>query len=293
MASVHIPVMLAEVLALMKPQTDKTYLDATLGGGGHTRALLENSSPSGQVIAIDRDAKALDSARSQLAEFSSRLTLVLGNFAEIAQLVPEPVDGILFDLGLSSDQLADKSRGFSFDSDYPPDMRMGENGKPAYLLLEKGSEQEIADVLYRYGEERLSRRIARRIIAFREKGEKSTARALASLVCSCYPGGRHRKHPATRTFQALRIWANDELSNLESALSQAGGMLNVDGRMLIISYHSLEDRLVKGCFRSLATGENEGKFALLTKKPLTPSAEEEKRNPRAHSARLRAIVRVA
>jgi 16S rRNA (cytosine1402-N4)-methyltransferase len=293
MASVHIPVMLAEVLSLMKPQTDRTYLDATLGGGGHTRALLEKSSPSGKVIAIDRDIKAVESARSQLAEFSSRLTLILGNFAEMAELVAQPVDGILMDLGLSSDQLADKVRGFSLDSDYPPDMRMGKNGRPARLLLEKGSEKEIADVLFRYGEERLSRKIARRIVAFREKGKKFTARELASLVSSCYPGGRQRKHPATRTFQALRIWVNDELSNLQTALSQAGGMLNIDGRMLVISYHSLEDHLVKRSFRDMTSGENEGKFVILTKKPLTPSAEEVRENPRAHSARLRALIRVA
>lgn len=293
MTSIHIPVMLSEVLDLIKPQAGKTYIDATLGGGGHTKALLEASAPTGRVFALDWDAGAIESAEAQLGRTYSRLTLIEGNFADIGELVGESADGILFDLGLSSDQLADMERGFSFTSDSLPDMRMNPKGRPAYQLLQKGGEKEIADVLYEYGGERLSRRIARVIVSAGKRGEELSAKRLASLVAKCYRSGRHRIHPATRTFLALRIWANDELTNLKAGLEGACGLLNLRGRLLVISYHSLEDGLVKRYFRGLAGGEGGGRFELLTKKPLKPTPDELRENPRARSARLRAIERVA
>lgn len=293
MTSIHIPVMLSEVLDLIKPQAGKTYIDTTLGGGGHTKVLLEASAPTGRVFALDWDAGAIESAEAQLGRTYSRLTLIEGNFADIGELVGESADGILFDLGVSSDQLADMERGFSFTSDSLPDMCMSLKGRPAYQLLQKGGEEEIADVLYEYGGERLSRRIARAIVSAAKRGEELSAKRLASLVAKCYRPGRHRIHPATRTFLALRIWANDELTNLKAGLEGACGLLNLRGRLLVISYHSLEDGLVKRYFRGLAGKEGGGRFELLTKKPLKPTPDEVRENPRARSARLRVIERVA
>jgi 16S rRNA (cytosine1402-N4)-methyltransferase len=285
----HIPVLFREVLEWLAPAPGKTFVDGTLGGGGHTEALAKAVGPTGLVIAADLDPAAL--ARCEIRLAGLPIKLVGANYAEIPaileQLEINSVDGILLDLGLSSDQLADAERGFSFQLDGPLDLRFDpEQGEAAWELLSHIGEQRLADVIYQFGEERFSRRIAKKIVESRRIEPIRTAGQLAELVRSCVPRSKgHAIDPATRTFQALRIAVNEELTSLETALATFPDCLKPGGRLAIISFHSLEDRLVKHAFRG------DERIEVLTKKPVAPSATEEAENPRSRSAKLRVAER--
>lgn len=292
--SIHVPVLLKEVMELLLPQAGKIYVDGTLGGGGHTEAICRTGA---KVIALDRDIQALDRTEQRLRALFDEIRFPIRFvhadyrfFAEALDLLKiDKVDGFLLDIGLSSDQLADSARGFSFDSDGELDMRFDRSeGKTARELLETLSETEIANIIYSFGEERYSRRIARRIVELRESGVPiQTARQLAEVVRKCVP--KDWKHPidsATRTFQALRIAVNDELGSLRSALEYLPDRILPGGIVAIISFHSLEDRIVKTALR------NNCYWKPLTHKPITASEEEIAQNPRSRSAKLRAAVRI-
>ncbi len=284
-ATSHTPVLLDEVIAWLEPQSGGAYIDATVGLGGHAEAILERSSPHGRLFGMDRDAEALSRARERLAIFGMRAVLVQGSFDGIAEAARrngfEHVDGIIADLGISSMQLDSAERGFSFMRDGPLDMRMDRSrGESAAAFIARASEAELADVLFRYGEERMARRIARRI---RDSLPLGTTAKLAAVVAGACGGRRGRIHPATRTFQALRIAVNDELGMLERFLAVAPTLLKSRGRLVVISYHSLEDRLVKNAFRTHARRGG----AVLTKKVIVPGRPEVIGNPRARSARMR------
>lgn len=288
--SAHVPVMLAEIVQWLDPQPGQIIVDGTLGGGGHTRALAQRAGTAGRLISLDLDPAALTAAEVALA--GQCVTLVHSNYAELPavleQLQVPAVDGIVLDLGLSSDQLADADRGFSFNAPGPLDLRFDpDSGEPAWRLLERLTEKQLADVIYRYGEERYSRRIAREIVARRRQAPVRRSEVLADLVRRCIPTRGHgeRIDPATRTFQALRIAVNDELKSLETALRDFPDCLRPGGRMAIITFHSLEDRAVKEAFRQ------DPRYEVLTKKPLRPSDAEVESNPRARSAKLRVAAR--
>ena len=288
-APIHVPVLAAEVLDWLSPQPGQVFADGTLGAGGHTRLLADAVGPSGMVISMDRDARAIENAERNLAGFPVQVAHT--NFCELPSVLDEisirAVDGIVLDLGLSSDQLADGERGFSFDSNGPLDLRFDTSeGDPAWKILQYTREEPLANLIFEFGEERFSRRIARRIVATRRDQPIRTADQLARLVRSCVPRSRgHDIDPATRTFQALRIAVNDELRSLELALKCMPGCLKPGGRLVVISFHSLEDRRVKVAFRE------DPILSVLTRKPIRPSDEEMARNPRSRSARLRAAVR--
>ncbi len=288
--SIHIPVLLDEVLQNLEPRPGQVFVDGTLGGGGHTRALLDAVGPGGRVISLDRDPTAIDAATAHFIDLP--VAPFQSNFCDLPEVLEElgieAVDGILLDLGLSSDQLADRERGFSFSSTGPLDPRFNPSeGKPAWRLIERLSAEHLADLIYLYGEERLSRRIARKIVERRRDNPIETAAELAQLVRSCYPRSRNEKiDPATRTFQALRIAVNDELKSLEIALRRLPDCLKPGGRLAIISFHSLEDRRVKEAFR------DDPRLAALTRKPIIATEEEIERNPRSRSAKMRVAARV-
>ena len=293
----HIPVLLAETLDLLAPQPGEVVLDGTVGGGGHARALLERVLPGGRLIGLDRDADVLKVAAANLPADSAQCVLAQANFADFAEVLDglglPAVDVALLDLGVSSFQFDQADRGFSFRNDGPLDMRMDRRGeRTAADLVNDLDEQELADLFYQYGQERHSRRIARRIVRQRRKTRIETTGQLARLVLSSQPknyrGRRFRIHPATRVFQALRIAVNGELENLEEFCRIVAGRLTVGGRAGVISFHSLEDRIVKRAFRGLA---KDGELELLTRKPVTPSREEQLRNPRSRSAKLRVARR--
>jgi 16S rRNA (cytosine1402-N4)-methyltransferase len=290
-ASIHIPVLQSEVLHYLQPLPGQIVVDGTLGGGGHTRLLAERVAPNGFVLALDRDPRAVAAAEDTLAGLP--IKVAQANFCELPEFVRSlelpGVDGVLLDLGISSDQLADDARGFSFDAPGPLDLRFDPTqGEPAWHLLERIREGELADLIYKYGEERFSRRIARKIVHIRRTEPIRTARQLARLVRSCVPRTHgHRIDPATRTFQAIRIAVNDELGSLERALKHLPDCLRLGGRLVVISFHSLEDRLVKEAFRS------NPQLQSLCKKPICPSDQECADNPRSRSAKLRAAARVA
>jgi 16S rRNA (cytosine1402-N4)-methyltransferase len=288
----HVPVLLAEVLDLIAARPGGFYVDATLGGGGYAEALLRASAPSGRVIAIDRDPEAIESARKHPLHDSDRLSLVLGSFGDIGRHLEEPVDGIVADLGLSSLQLDDPGRGFAFAAEGPLDMRFDRSrGTTAAELLNQAGEREIERILRDYGEERRARAIARRIVSRRPLRTTTDLRRAVVSVLGPKRGGID---PATRTFQAIRIAVNGERAALEAFLDKAPDLLRVGGRLLVVSYHSLEDRAAKLAFRARAkhTSESEPRFRILTKKPVTASAAEIARNRRARSAKLRALERI-
>ena len=287
----HVPVMLDEVVQWLAPCPGAVLVDGTLGGGGHTRALAERVGETGKVLALDRDPAAVEAARQNLAGLP--VEVVNANYADlpevIGQLGIEKVDGVIFDLGLSSDQLADRERGFSFDSDGPLDLRFDPtSGQSASRLVNRMNPKHLADLIYQYGEERHSRRIARAICERRRKKAIETARDLAELVRRCVPRSRSGRQidPATRTFQALRIAVNEELKWLDVALGRTADCLRPGGRFAVISFHSLEDRRVKEAFR------DDERYRPLTKKPIRPTEEETTRNGRARSAKLRIAERV-
>ena len=295
-AGEHVSVLLDTVLEWLRPCAGGRYIDATLGNGGHAGAILDASGPDGRLLGLDADPDAVAVARDRLAEYGERATIVNGNFDQLAAVVEAeqfgPADGILMDLGISSRQLDAGGRGFSFRRDEPLDMRFDPtHGESAAALLGRADEGEIADILFQFGEEYRSRRVARAIVRARERSPISTTVDLVAVVESALGPKRGRVHPATKSFQALRIAVNDELGVLERTLPAAAGMLAPGGRLAVISFHSLEDRRVKQFFRS--GGTEEAPLAELTRKPLVPTLEESERNPRARSAKLRVAERIA
>ncbi|MBA2285469.1 MAG: 16S rRNA (cytosine(1402)-N(4))-methyltransferase RsmH [Ktedonobacteraceae bacterium] len=323
----HVPVMLAEVVTFLRPRPGGHYIDGTLGGGGHTEALLEQSAPAGRVLGIDADAQALARVGERLSAYvqSGRLVLAHGNFVDLAAIAGEAgflaIQGVVLDLGFSSHQMDDPQRGFSFGADGPLDMRLDQAQETSAAdIVNTASEQELADIFWRYGEERYSRQVARRIVRERERGPITRTAQLASLVAGTVAAGSrgrggHRPgaiHPATRVFQGLRIAVNHELEHLEAALPRIVDVLSqVDsgggdsssegaGRMVMIAFHSLEDRIVKEFMRREATDclcpprvpvcvcGHKARLRILTPRPLTPTAQEIATNPRARSAKLRA-----
>lgn len=293
--TVHIPVLFDECLDALNLAPGKIIVDGTLGGGGHSIAIARRVAPNGLTISTDRDPAALDRVDRRVAALEDGATLPLKTYfanycdfdAALERAGVERVDGFLLDLGLSSDQLADRSRGFSFDSDGDLDLRFDPTeGVPAFELLNRWSAERIADVIFQYGEERQSRRIARAVFERRRTNPVRSARDLAEICRRCVPtpppwSKKKTIDPATRTFQALRIAVNDELGALERFLKKCVDYLNPGGRVAIISFHSLEDRVVKNAFRDWEDA------TVLTKKPIVATDEEVERNPRARSAKLR------
>jgi len=306
----HIAVMPKEVLELLQCRPGGTYVDATIGLGGHAEAILERIQPGGQLIGIDRDKESLEKVQLRLKPHTQSLRLLHDNYKNLPlilnNLAGQPVDGILVDLGVSSYQLLSPERGFSFQSDVMLDMRMDRTQQwTAADLVNRLSESELADIIYRYGEERLSRRIAAAIVQERRKAPITRCSQLADIISRVLRVRGHQPiHPATRTFQALRIAVNEELEGLDEFLSEAFGFLKSGGRMVVIAFHSLEDRIVKRAFRRLAgqcvceappelcTCPRQALANLLTPRPMVPGPEELAANPRARSARLRSLERL-
>lgn len=287
-SAIHQPVLLQEVLHWLSPVDGGIYVDGNLGLGGHSAAILEASNPNGRVIGFDWDAEALELAKKNLAKYGERVAYSHGNFIEIGETLKEmnvpQVDGILLDLGLSSLQLDQSGRGFSFQRDEPLDMRMdSRKEEKASDLLNTCSEEELADIFYYYGEERQARRIASRIIEVRKSDEIVKTSQLVEVVERAVPRRFHPKkiHPATRVFQALRIAVNKELENLEVILTEGFQHIRPGGRFCVISFHSLEDRLVKRYFNTIR------ELRVLTTKPVVASQDEKDCNPRSRSAKLR------
>ena len=293
---VHEPVLTAEATALLAPERGGLFVDCTVGLGGHTRALLEAG--ASKVLGLDRDREALRIAGERLEPFGDRVELVHTDYRDLPRVLDERgvagVAGTLADLGVSSMQFDAEGRGFSFRRDEPLDMRMDQSqGPTAADLLRQAGEEEIANVIFEHGEERYSRRIARAIVETRRTTEITTTGQLAQLVRRAVPHrGYQRIDPATRTFQALRIWVNRELEQLDAFLANACDRLLAGARLVVITFHSLEDRIVKHAFRALAQGRATA-LRILTKRPIVPSEAEIDRNPRARSAKLRAIERLA
>jgi 16S rRNA (cytosine1402-N4)-methyltransferase len=307
----HKPVLVAEAIASLQCRAGAVYLDGTLGGGGHAFEILTNSSPDGRLIGIDADGDALREAEKHLAPFGDRVILVKGNFADMETILSgmkiEKVEGILLDLGVSSHQLDTAERGFSFTLDAPLDMRMDrDRGPSAYDLVHTLSGEELEGVIRKFGEERMARRIARAIVARRTLSPIRTTGDLASVVTGAMPKvrGPIRIHPATRTFQALRIAVNDELAGLQRALTDGIEHLKPGGRFSVISFHSLEDRIVKNAFRAAEKGcfcppdlpvcacGRKPTMNVVTRRPVVPGEAEIRDNPRARSAKLRTAERI-
>ncbi|MDN5785567.1 16S rRNA (cytosine(1402)-N(4))-methyltransferase RsmH [Pseudorhodobacter sp.] len=293
----HIPVLIGPLIAAVSP-VQGHWLDGTLGAGGYARALLDAGAE--HVTGVDRDPSALEMAAQWAAEYGSRLTLVSGNFSGLDQHAGEPLDGIVLDLGVSSMQLDQAARGFSFAKDGPLDMRMAQDGDSAADLVNSASEQTLADILYHYGEERASRRIARAIVAARETAPITTTLQLASIVSACLPRPKPgQSHPATRSFQAIRIAVNTEFNELIKGLMAAERSLKPGGMLAVVTFHSLEDRIVKRFFQNRAgkdaaanryapeREEDTPRFTLVTRGATAPDAAELARNPRARSSKLR------
>jgi len=289
----HVPVLVSEVLEGLDVQPGGRYIDCTLGAGGHAAAVLEQSLPGGQLLGIDADPDAIEEAKTRLEAYSDSILIVNENFVDLQAICFKydffPVHGILFDLGLSSLQLSSRERGFSFQSDGPLDMRLNPDQEvTAADIINTSSEVELAHLIRTYGEEGYSRRIAYRIV---QERPIRTSLHLARVVQRAVGRRSGRIHPATKTFQALRIAVNHELESLEAALKQAIDLLGFEGRLVVISYHSLEDRIVKQFMRREAGGD-EACLRLINRKVITPSLAEVELNPRSRSAKLRAAERV-
>jgi len=302
----HIPVLLPAILNALQPHSSGIYLDGTLGAAGHAKAILTASNPDGLLIGLDQDLLALELARQNLSNFAGRTTLIHANFSQLTHLISlhriPPIDGILFDLGVSSMQLDQPKRGFSFQKDGPLDMRMDTTTKQSAAdLVNTLPETELANLIYQYGEERQSRRIAKAVI---NKRPFYNTLPLAKVIAQAKQSSkRTRIHPATKTFQALRIAVNDELGVLKQGLAQAIQALKPAGRLAVITFHSLEDRIVKHFFRREATDclcppeqlfcvcDHQASINLVTKKPIMASVDECSQNPRARSAKLRVVCR--
>jgi 16S rRNA (cytosine1402-N4)-methyltransferase len=285
----HVPVLSQQVIEWLRPSAGQTFVDGTLGGGGHARLLAQAVQPGGLVIGLDRDPAAVERAADELRDLPVRL--LHANYSDVPEVLKESnvsqVDGILLDLGLSSDQLADKERGFSFQSDGLLDLRFDPTrGVPAWQLVERLSAEHLADLIFEYGEERYSRRIARRIVEVRRSASIEAAADLARVVRESVPRSRdERIDPATRTFQALRIAVNEELKWLEVALRRLPDCLRPGGRLAVISFHSLEDRRVKESFR------DDVRLTVNTRRPIRATEQEIAENPRSRSAKLRVAER--
>jgi 16S rRNA (cytosine1402-N4)-methyltransferase len=305
----HVPVMLAEVLATLGPQDGATYLDATFGGGSYARAILE-AAPGCTVFAIDRDPDAIARGAALAQAFAGRLHLVEGRFGDMLSLLRDrgitALDGVVMDLGVSSFQLDQAERGFSFRADGPLDMRMEKSGPSAAELVNSLPERELADIIFRFGEERFARRIARSIVARRAEAPFTTTADLAALVRRAVPRDPSGIDGATRSFQALRIAVNDELAEVERGIAAAMELLAPGGRLVVVAFHSLEDRIVKQAMAAASgrggasrhdpaalAGRAKPTFHLLTSRALRPQDSECSANPRARSARLRGIERLA
>ncbi len=305
----HVPVMLREAVAFLAPKQGGVYLDATLGGGGYTRAILEAAPCT--VFAIDRDPDAISRGAALVARFPGRLTLMEGRFGDLVDLLAQHgvagLDGAVFDFGLSSFQLDDPARGFSFRAEGPLDMRMGRSGRTAADLVNTLTEADLAALIRTYGEERHARRIARAIVRARAEEPITTTARLADIVRSVVPRAADGIDPATRSFQALRIAVNEELDEIARGLAGAIDLLSPGGRIVAVSFHSLEDRIVKRLFADAAgrgpspsrhdprglMARSRRSLRLLTAKPVVPAADEIAANPRARSARLRAAEKLA
>ena len=292
----HIPVMTAEVLQHLRPEQGGLFVDCTVGLGGHSRALHEAG--ASRVIGLDRDLDALARARETLAPWGDRVELVHADYRAIDEVLDsrqiDHVDGTLADLGVSSMQFDAPGRGFSFQRDEPLDMRMDRTGpETAADLVAHSTERDLADAIFQYGEERFSRRIARALVEARRAAPVDTTARLATIVRRAIPhrGGHLRIDPATKTFQALRIWVNRELDGLDRFVETAARRLRAGARLVVITFHSLEDRILKHTLRALQ--QRDGLVHVLTKKPLVPTGDEVDRNPRARSAKLRAAERMA
>lgn len=292
----HVPVMTAEALEFLRPARGGLFVDCTVGLGGHARALLEAGAT--RLVGFDRDEDALAHARQTLAPWQDRVELVHADYRSIDEALDrrhiDRVDGALADLGVSSLQFDAPGRGFSFQRDEPLDMRMDRSaGETAADLIARSTETELADAIFHDGEERYSRRIARAIVESRAESRIATTGQLASIVRRAIPRRGHmRIDPATRTFQALRIWVNRELEGLDAFLASAARRLRAGARLVVITFHSLEDRIVKHTFRALQAADA-ALVEILTKKPIVPGDDEVDRNPRARSAKLRAVERMA
>ena len=309
--SIHTPVLLQLVIDFLRIQPAGVYVDCTLGLGGHTEAIAEIMGPEGKVIGIDRDEEALELARGRLKRFGSAIEYVHGNFTELERILVEreldDVDGILMDIGLSSYQLSVPERGFAFSVEGPLDMRMDQRDElTAAAVVNEYPEDEIARIIWRFGEEKFSKRVAAAVVKYREKTKIESTTQLAAVVSGAIPPRFHSRkiHPATRTFQALRIFVNGELENLSNALSDAIKFLKPGGRLVVIAFHSLEDRIVKQMFRKSAGGcicppsfpvcrcDNKSIVRVLTKRPVTADAGEVSRNPHSRSAKMRVCEKI-
>lgn len=309
--SIHTPVLLQSVTEFLRIQPAGVYVDCTLGLGGHTEAIAAVIGPAGKVIGIDRDQEALELARGRLKRFGSAIEYVHANFADLETILGERelrhVDGILMDIGLSSYQLSRPERGFAFSREGPLDMRMDQDTKlTAAEVVNQYPEAEIAGIIRRFGEEKFSKRVAAAVVKCREQTKIESTTQLAAVVSGAIPLRFHSRkiHPATRTFQALRIFVNGELENLSNALSTAIKFLKPGGRLVVIAFHSLEDRIVKQKFRKSAGGcicppsfpvcrcDNKPIVKILTKRPLTAAADEVARNPRSRSAKMRVCEKI-
>jgi 16S rRNA (cytosine1402-N4)-methyltransferase len=302
----HISVFATEAVEALKPMPGKVYVDCTLGGAGHSGRILEASSPTGRLIAIDQDLTAIANAKKVLAPYEGRFTIVHSNFRRLREIVKAQglsgVDGVLFDLGVSSPQLDEGERGFSYQHDAALDMRMDKTQSfTAFDLVNSWSQEEIAKILFEYAEEKWSKRIAEFIVRERSKRPIETTGQLVDIIKAAIPAAARREgpHPAKRTFQAIRIAVNDELNVFAETIQQAIEVLNPGGRVAVITFHSLEDRIAKQAFQEAARGcicppelpicrcDNEPKVKVVTRKPIVPSEEELAANPRARSAKLR------
>ena len=307
----HIPVLFHEIMDIMAPQPGEVFVDCTLGGGGHSRGFLERMGDDGRLIGIDQDTNALQAAGANLAEFGDRVTYVHSNYNNLDEILntyaPDGVDGILFDIGVSSHQLDEKDRGFSYMQDAPLDMRMNQSQNfSAWDVVNTYSEEELHRIIKEYGEERWAKRVAQFIVEFRKEKPVETTGELVDIIKRAIPKGAREEgsHPAKRTVQAIRIEVNDELGVLTRTISVAAKHLKKGGRLGIISFHSLEDRIVKEQFRYLASDcicppelpfcqcDKVSEVKILTRKPVTATKEELEANSRSKSAKFRAVVKI-
>lgn len=286
--------MVTEMIQALNPDPRGVYLDGTLGAGGYSEAILKQSGPDGKVVALDLDEDAAENCRSRLADYGPRFTALHAGYQDAVEVLRtlgiECVDGAVLDLGLSFDQLENPEKGFSFARNGPLDMRFNySSGEPLSELLKSVTAKKLEEILATYGEERYAKKLARGIINAGQRGAINSTGELAGLVQKLIPGPRGRIHPATRTFQALRIWVNHELENLDKGLEDIPNLLKPGASFVVVSYHSLEDRAVKNAFRDKA---KTGKWSLATKKPLIASQEEIRDNPKSRSAKMRVLESV-
>jgi 16S rRNA (cytosine1402-N4)-methyltransferase len=294
----HAPVMLKEAIEFLAPQEGGTYVDCTLGSGGHAREILSLIGPTGRLIGFDKDEAALNRSKEVLAPYLEQVVFIHSDFRQMVEVLHElqigEVDGILFDLGVSSNQFLEPERGFSYNYDTFLDMRMDQSSATtAADLVNTLSEKELADIIFRYGEERWARRIASFIVDWRKKSSVTTTGQLVEIIKAAIPARARRTgpHPARRTFMALRIAVNDELTGAEAGLRAGISLLKQGGRIVAISFHSLEDRIVKNVFREYGH-HSRNEIRILTKKPIIPEAAEVKANSRSRSAKLRAAEKL-